>query len=112
VSSALVVDHARRIHEQTWIRATAGDLKPALAKALNAILQPVRDHFANDKDAAALLKQVRENLSSHRVACKQWEGHLHLYRHTSAVVQHKLSVLHNFVLWCVLAQVKNFKVTR
>jgi tyrosyl-tRNA synthetase len=36
-----------------------GDLKPALAKAINAILQPVRDHFVKDKDAAALLKQVR-----------------------------------------------------
>ena len=35
------------------------DLKPALAKALNAILQPVRDHFANNPEAAALLKQVR-----------------------------------------------------
>lgn len=36
-----------------------GDLKPALARAINAILQPVRDHFVNDKEAAALLKQVR-----------------------------------------------------
>jgi tyrosyl-tRNA synthetase len=36
-----------------------GDLKPALAKALNAILQPVRDHFDNDPDAKALLKQVK-----------------------------------------------------
>eukprot|EP00877_Chromochloris_zofingiensis_P006719 jgi/Chrzof1/22/Cz01g00230.t1 len=36
-----------------------GDLKPALSKALNAILQPVRDHFANNAEAAALLKQVR-----------------------------------------------------
>jgi tyrosyl-tRNA synthetase len=36
-----------------------GDLKPALAKAINAILQPVRDHFVTDKDAAALLKQVK-----------------------------------------------------
>jgi tyrosyl-tRNA synthetase len=35
------------------------DLKPALAKALNAILQPVRDHFANDATAAGLLKQVK-----------------------------------------------------
>ena len=36
-----------------------GDVKPALAKAINAILQPVRDHFVNDKEAAALLKQVK-----------------------------------------------------
>ena len=35
-----------------------GDLKPALAKALNAILQPVRDHFANDERARKLLTQV------------------------------------------------------
>jgi tyrosyl-tRNA synthetase len=35
------------------------DLKPALAAALNAILQPVRDHFESDAGARALLKQVR-----------------------------------------------------
>jgi len=35
------------------------DVKPALSKALNTILQPVRDHFKNNKEAAALLKQVR-----------------------------------------------------
>jgi tyrosyl-tRNA synthetase len=35
------------------------DVKPALADALNAILQPVRDHFANDARAAALLKKVK-----------------------------------------------------
>ncbi|KAF8060281.1 tyrosine--tRNA ligase 1 [Scenedesmus sp. PABB004] len=34
-----------------------GDLKPSLARSLNAILEPVRSHFANNKDAAALLKQ-------------------------------------------------------
>ena len=36
-----------------------GDLKPALAKALNSILQPVRDHFSGNAEAAALLKQVK-----------------------------------------------------
>ena len=36
-----------------------GDLKAALAKAINTIIQPVRDHFDNDKDAKALLKKVR-----------------------------------------------------
>lgn len=36
-----------------------GDLKPALAKALNIILQPVRDHFENNAEAKALLKQVK-----------------------------------------------------
>ncbi|WIA24057.1 hypothetical protein OEZ85_013671 [Tetradesmus obliquus] len=35
------------------------DLKPSLSKSLNAILEPVRQHFANNKEAAALLKQVR-----------------------------------------------------
>eukprot|EP00878_Enallax_costatus_P003651 GHUV01003865.1.p1 GENE.GHUV01003865.1~~GHUV01003865.1.p1 ORF type:complete len:410 (+),score=121.69 GHUV01003865.1:293-1522(+) len=36
-----------------------GDLKPALSKALNQILEPVRQHFVQNKEAAALLKQVR-----------------------------------------------------
>lgn len=36
-----------------------GDVKPALSKAINKILQPVRDHFANDKAAKALLKKVK-----------------------------------------------------
>ncbi|KAJ4962178.1 hypothetical protein NE237_022117 [Protea cynaroides] len=35
------------------------DLKPALSKALNKILQPVRDHFANNATARDLLKKVR-----------------------------------------------------
>lgn len=35
------------------------DLKPALCKALNLILQPVRDHFENNAEAKALLKQVK-----------------------------------------------------
>lgn len=37
----------------------AADLKPALCKALNAILEPVRRHFVENKEAATLLKQVR-----------------------------------------------------
>ncbi|KAL6534397.1 hypothetical protein OROHE_013322 [Orobanche hederae] len=36
-----------------------GDLKPSLAKALNLILQPVRDHFNNDAKAKELLKRVK-----------------------------------------------------
>eukprot|EP01133_Synstelium_polycarpum_P017526 gene17526-20915_t len=35
------------------------DLKPAVALAINKILQPVRDHFTNNKEAAALLKTVK-----------------------------------------------------
>ena len=35
------------------------DLKPALAAALNAILQPVRDHFETSAEAKELLKKVR-----------------------------------------------------
>ncbi|KAK9901335.1 hypothetical protein WJX75_007238 [Coccomyxa subellipsoidea] len=35
------------------------DLKPSLAAALNAILQPVRDHFENDAEAKQLLHDVR-----------------------------------------------------
>uniref|UniRef100_A0A061S1P3 tyrosine--tRNA ligase n=1 Tax=Tetraselmis sp. GSL018 TaxID=582737 RepID=A0A061S1P3_9CHLO len=36
-----------------------GDLKAALATAINTIIQPVRDHFETDKNAKALLKRVR-----------------------------------------------------
>ena len=37
-----------------------GDLKPAVAKAINKIIQPVRDHFNNDPEARKLLEQVKE----------------------------------------------------
>ena len=36
-----------------------GDLKAALTSDLNAILQPVRDHFTKDAAAAELLKKVK-----------------------------------------------------
>lgn len=36
-----------------------GDLKPALARHLNEILQPVRDHFEQNQEAKDLLKQVK-----------------------------------------------------
>ncbi|KAJ3704214.1 hypothetical protein LUZ61_007919 [Rhynchospora tenuis] len=36
-----------------------GDVKPALAKAINQILQPVRDHFKNNPAARDLLKTVK-----------------------------------------------------
>jgi len=32
-----------------------GDLKPAVAKAINLILQPIRDHFKNNQEAKELL---------------------------------------------------------
>lgn len=35
------------------------DLKPALSKALNRILEPVREHFKNDSNAKDLLKRVK-----------------------------------------------------
>lgn len=35
------------------------DLKPALSKSLNEILQPVRDHFKNNPRAKDLLKRVK-----------------------------------------------------
>ncbi|KAK9055478.1 hypothetical protein SSX86_026561 [Deinandra increscens subsp. villosa] len=35
------------------------DLRPALSKALNMILQPVRDHFKNDENAKALFEKVK-----------------------------------------------------
>eukprot|EP00948_MAST-09A_sp_MAST-9A-sp1_P001566 g1566.t1 len=37
-----------------------GDLKPALAAAINKILDPVRKHFTTDKRAKDLLKRVKE----------------------------------------------------
>ena len=40
-------------------RVHPGDLKAALVSGLNAILQPVRDHFANDAAAAELLRRVK-----------------------------------------------------
>ncbi|KAG6685010.1 hypothetical protein I3842_12G091500 [Carya illinoinensis] len=36
-----------------------GDLKPALSKALNKILEPVREHFKKDNHAKDLLKRVK-----------------------------------------------------
>lgn len=42
----------------SWL-CSAGDFKPALAAAINAILQPVRDHFASDPKAKELLKKVK-----------------------------------------------------
>lgn len=35
------------------------DMKPALAAALNAILQPIRDHLAIDADAKRLQQEVK-----------------------------------------------------
>ncbi|AQK41635.1 Tyrosyl-tRNA synthetase [Zea mays] len=36
------------------------DVKPALAKAINEILQPVRDHFNNNNEAKVLLNTVKK----------------------------------------------------
>ncbi|KAJ3674852.1 hypothetical protein LUZ60_005468 [Juncus effusus] len=36
-----------------------GDLKPSLSKAINKILQPIRDHFENDSAAKELLETVK-----------------------------------------------------
>ncbi|GJQ13944.1 hypothetical protein GpartN1_g5735.t1 [Galdieria partita] len=41
-------------------RLHPSDLKPALAKSINALLEPVRLHFEKDKDAKALLEKVRK----------------------------------------------------
>jgi tyrosyl-tRNA synthetase len=35
------------------------DLKPAVAKVLNELIEPVRRHFQNDPQARALLKKVQ-----------------------------------------------------
>jgi len=36
-----------------------GDLKPALTKALNSLIQPVREHFEKDPKAKELLQKVK-----------------------------------------------------
>jgi tyrosyl-tRNA synthetase len=36
------------------------DLKPALAKAINEIIKPVREHFQNNSDAKKLLDQIKK----------------------------------------------------
>jgi tyrosyl-tRNA synthetase len=36
------------------------DVKPALAKAINQILQPIRDHFNNNSEAKILLNTVKK----------------------------------------------------
>ncbi|EFC47307.1 tyrosyl-tRNA synthetase [Naegleria gruberi] len=36
------------------------ELKPALSKAINAILAPVREHFKNDQNAKSLLEKVQK----------------------------------------------------
>lgn len=36
-----------------------GDLKPALIKGINKLVQPVRDHFANDPKARKILELVK-----------------------------------------------------
>lgn len=36
-----------------------GELKKAVAEAINALLQPVRDHFTNDPYARGLLTQIK-----------------------------------------------------
>ena len=36
-----------------------GDLKPALSKVLNELIEPVRKHFQNDPQARALLKTIQ-----------------------------------------------------
>jgi tyrosyl-tRNA synthetase len=59
--------HARRVYadyaelEADYLSGAVhpSDLKPALSAALNAILQPVRDHFASNAEAKELLKKVR-----------------------------------------------------
>ena len=37
-----------------------GDLKPAVAKAINKLLQPVREHFQNDPFAKNLLETIKK----------------------------------------------------
>lgn len=36
-----------------------GDLKPALATAINAMIEPVREHFKTNEDAKKLLATIK-----------------------------------------------------
>eukprot|EP01100_Stratorugosa_tubuloviscum_P000673 TRINITY_DN114_c1_g1_i2.p1 TRINITY_DN114_c1_g1~~TRINITY_DN114_c1_g1_i2.p1 ORF type:complete len:434 (-),score=201.53 TRINITY_DN114_c1_g1_i2:164-1465(-) len=36
-----------------------GDVKPALSKAINALIQPVRDHFVSDPEARKILNTIK-----------------------------------------------------
>ncbi len=36
-----------------------GDLKPAVAKTINELIEPVRKHFQTDPKAKALLKKIQ-----------------------------------------------------
>ena len=47
--------------EADWVQEKLhpGDLKPSLAKAINKILQPIRDHFATNPEAREILSLVR-----------------------------------------------------
>ena len=47
-----------------------GDLKTAVAAAINDLLQPVRDHFANDPYARKLLAQIKKWQEEMRAAKK------------------------------------------
>ena len=38
----------------------AGDIKKSTAREINKLLQPVRDHFANNPEAKALLEKVKK----------------------------------------------------
>ncbi|KAJ0475907.1 putative tyrosine--tRNA ligase [Helianthus annuus] len=68
------------------------DLKPALSKALNRILQPVRDHFKTDENAKALFERV-----------KVWTFSSSFYFFTNS-----LYLLHTvFVLFCRVLKSQN-----
>jgi len=47
--------------EKDWVeeKLHPGDLKPALAAAINSILQPIRDHFKTNPEAREILSLVR-----------------------------------------------------
>lgn len=44
-----------------------GDLKPAVARCINKLLQPVRDHFKNDANARAIFAKVK-NITKQQAA--------------------------------------------
>lgn len=75
-----------------------GDLKPALSKHINKILQPVRDHFVNDPHAAELLKKVKVRVyGGAECICKVALGCMHNSHFPSLTVVQNHTVASNIL---------------
>lgn len=56
-----IIYHSYTNLEHDFVQGTLhpGDLKNSLARVLNELIQPVRDHFLNNPEASNLLKQIK-----------------------------------------------------